>query len=92
MLIKQYTDAAAAAYDRILTRYPLEERAGDAKKRLEAMKQPIPQATPEAIAQDKAEIASRGSTGTIDKVMENFHKGPRRCGGHQGRRADAGRS
>jgi outer membrane protein assembly factor BamD len=75
-LIKQYTDGAVAAYDRILTRYPLEERAGDAKRRLEAMKQPVPHATPEAIAQDKAEIASRGSTGHIDKVMENFRKGP----------------
>ncbi len=76
VLIKQYTNGATAAYDRILTRYPLEERAGDARKRLEAMKQPIPKATPEAIAQDKAEIASRGSVGTVGKVMENFHKGP----------------
>jgi len=76
VLVKQYTDAAVAAYDRILTRYPLEDRAVDAKKRLEAMKQPIPTATPEAVAQDKAEIASRGSMGTVDKVMENFRKGP----------------
>ena len=45
-LIKQYTEGATAAYDRILTRYPLEERADDAKKRLQAMKQPIPHATP----------------------------------------------
>jgi len=75
-LIKQYTEGAVAAYDRILTRYPLEPAAKDARKRLEAMKQPIPKATPEAIAQDKAEIASRGSLGTIGKVMENFHKGP----------------
>ncbi|HKD86204.1 MAG TPA: outer membrane protein assembly factor BamD [Terriglobales bacterium] len=75
-LIKQYTQGAIAAYGRILTRYPLESRAGDAKKRLEAMKQPVPKATPEAIAQDKAEIESRGSLGTIGKVMENFHRGP----------------
>jgi outer membrane protein assembly factor BamD len=75
-LIKQYTDAAVASYGRIITRYPLEERAADAKKRLEAMKQPVPKATPEAIAQDKAEIASRGSMGKVDKVMENFKKGP----------------
>ncbi len=75
-LIKQYTEGATAAYDRIVTRYPLEERAADAKKRLEAMKQPVPQPTPQAIAQDKAEIASRGSVGKIGKVMENFHKGP----------------
>ncbi len=75
-LIKQYNDGAIAAYDRLLTRYPLENRAEDAKKRLEAMKQPVPHATPEAVAQDKAEIASRGSLGTVGKVMENFHKGP----------------
>ena len=75
-LIKQYTDGAAAAYDRILTRYPLEERAGDARKRLEAMKQAVPKATPQEVAQDKAEIASRGSLGHIGKVMENFHRGP----------------
>ncbi len=76
VLIKQYTDGATAAYDRIVTRYPLEERAADARKRLQVMKKPIPKATPEAIAQDKAEIASRGSTGKIGKVIENFHKGP----------------
>jgi outer membrane protein assembly factor BamD len=75
-LIKQYTEGAAAAYDRILTRYPLEERADDAKKRLQAMKQPVPHATPEAIAEDKAEIASRGTTGHFGKLMENFKKGP----------------
>ncbi len=75
-LIKQYTQGAAAAYDRILTRYPLEGRAPDAKKRLEAMKQPVPKATPEAIAEDKKEIASRGQMGHIGKVMENFHRGP----------------
>jgi outer membrane protein assembly factor BamD len=75
-LIKQYTEGAVAAYSRILTRYPLEERAADAKKRLEAMKKPVPQATPQAIAQDKAEIESRGATGTFGKLMDNFHKGP----------------
>src|SRR5208337_3062136 len=75
-LVKQYTEGATAAYDRILTRYPLEDRAADARKRLVALKQPVPQATPQAIAEDKAEIASRGSTGKIDKVMENFRKGP----------------
>ncbi|HZP22743.1 MAG TPA: outer membrane protein assembly factor BamD [Terriglobales bacterium] len=76
VLIKQYTQEAAKAYDRILTRYPLEPRADDARKRLEALKQPVPKATPEAIAEDKREIASRGQLGTVGKVMENFHRGP----------------
>ncbi len=75
-MIKKYTDDAAAAYDRILTRYPMEERAPDAKKRLEALKRPVPKATPEAIAQNKAEIASRGSLGMTGKLMENFKHEP----------------
>ena len=75
-LIQKYTQGAVAAYDRILTQYPEEGRAPDAKKRLEAMKQPVPTATPQAIAADKAQIASRGRLGTYGKVMENFHKGP----------------
>ena len=75
-LIKTYTDDAAAAYDRILTRYPEEDRAGDARKRLTALGKPIPQATPEAIAQNKKEQESRGSLSTYGKVMMNFKKGP----------------
>ena len=75
-LIKQYVAGATGAYDRILTRYPLEAASRDARKRLEAMKQSIPKATPQAIAEDKAEIASRGNLGHIGKVMENFHRGP----------------
>jgi outer membrane protein assembly factor BamD len=74
--IKQYTDGAVAAYDRILTVYPMESRAPDAKKRLEALKRPVPKATPQAVAADKAQIASRGKVGTYGKVMENFHKAP----------------
>ena len=75
-LIKQYTEGAIAAYDRILTRYPLEERADDAKKRLQAMKQQVPHATEAAVAEDKAEIASRGSLGHFGKLMGNFRRGP----------------
>ena len=75
-LLKEYSEHAVEAYSRILTKYPLESRAPDAKRRLEAMKAPIPTATPEAIAADKAQIASRGTLGTMGKVMENFHRGP----------------
>ena len=75
-LIKSYTDSATAAYDRILTRYPEEDRAADARKRLQAMGKPIPKATPEAIAQNKKEQESRGSLSRYGKVMENFKKAP----------------
>jgi outer membrane protein assembly factor BamD len=75
-LIKQYTQQATEAYSRIITRYPLQPRAADAKKKLQAMNQPVPTPTPEAIAQDKQEIASRGHLGMYGKVMENFKHSP----------------
>jgi outer membrane protein assembly factor BamD len=75
-LIKQYTQQAAEAYSRIITRYPEENRAGDAKRQLEAMKLPVPTPTPEAIAQNKKEIESRSQLSMYGKVMENFKRGP----------------
>jgi outer membrane protein assembly factor BamD len=75
-LVKTYDDKAAAAYDKILTRYPEEDRAADAVKRLQALKRPIPKATPEAIAQNTKEMESRGSLSTMGKLMLNFKKGP----------------
>ncbi len=75
-LLKTYDDAAAAAYDRILTRYPEEDRVADARKQLEAMGKPIPKATPEAIALNKKEMESRGSLSTYGKLMENFKHAP----------------
>jgi outer membrane protein assembly factor BamD len=75
-LIKNYEDKAAAAYDQILTRYPMEDRAADAAKKLQAMNRPVPRPTPEAVAQNKKEQESRGSLGTMGKLMLNFKKGP----------------
>ena len=75
-IVKTYDDKAAAAYDRILTRYPEEDRAADAAKRLQEMNRPVPKATPEAIAQNKKEQESRGSLGTMSKLMLNFKRGP----------------
>jgi outer membrane protein assembly factor BamD len=75
-LIKEFTDKAAAAYSRIVTRYPVTDRAGDAKKRLEALHRPVPTPTPEAIAQNKQEEASRKELGRFGKVMLNLHRKP----------------
>jgi outer membrane protein assembly factor BamD len=75
-LIKTYSGQAVAAYDRILTRYPEEDRAVDARKKLEEMGKPIPKATPEAIAQNKKEQESRGTLSSYGKMMSNFKKGP----------------
>ena len=71
-LVKQ----AALAYSNILTRYPMMDRADDAKKRLTALHQPIPRPTKAAVAQNKAEIASRSETSITQRMMGLIKKGP----------------
>jgi outer membrane protein assembly factor BamD len=75
-LAADYDQKAIEAYSKIVTRYPAMDRAGDARKRLIAMKAPVPKATPEAIAQNKAEEKSRESLGRIRKFRDNFSKHP----------------
>ncbi len=75
-MIKEFGDKAALAYDRIITRYPATDRADDARKRLEALHRPVPTPTPEAIAQNKKEEASREELGRIHRMMSNMHRGP----------------
>ena len=59
-----------------MTRYPATDRAEDAKRRLQAMHRPVPTPTQEALAQNKAEMASRGKMGMISGLWLNFHKRP----------------
>jgi outer membrane protein assembly factor BamD len=74
--IKDFEDRAAQTYARIITRYPVSNRAGDARRRLAAMKRPIPKPTRAAIAQNRAEQRSRGSLGFWGRSMDNFHHRP----------------
>ncbi len=74
--IEAYTKRATDAYSKILTRYPVMERAEDAKRRLEALHRPVPTATPAAIAQNKAEEESRQTTGMVSHVLSGFKKHP----------------
>ena len=75
-LIQQYTDKAAEAYSRILTRYPVTERVNDAKERLGEMKRPIPEPTAEALALNKSEEESRGRTGMVSRIFSNLRSSP----------------
>jgi outer membrane protein assembly factor BamD len=75
-LIQEFTNGAAQAYSRILTRYPLMDRSEDAKARLQALHQPVPRPTKTAVAQNKAEEDSRRETGMVQKLMRNFRKHP----------------
>jgi len=67
---------AAEQYDKILTRYPIMDRADDARKRLAALNQPIPRPTKAAVAQNKAEDASRRESTTMQKLMGVVKRGP----------------
>ena len=75
-MIEDFTKGAAEAYSRILTRYPVMDRADDAKARLQALHQPVPRPTKAAIAQNKAEEDSRREAGTFSKIMGSFAKHP----------------
>src|SRR5277367_2848804 len=75
-MIADFTKGAAQAYDRILTRYPLMDRAADAKARLIALHQPVPRPTKAAVAENKAEEASRREPSKLSKVMGTFEKHP----------------
>jgi outer membrane protein assembly factor BamD len=75
-VIEEFTNKAAAAYDKILTRYPLTDRTEDATKRLEALHRPVPKPTQAAIAQNKAEEESRRTTGMVSHVVAGFKKHP----------------
>jgi len=75
-LVAAYQKKAIDAYSRILTRYPATDRVGDAKHRLEALNAPIPQPTAEALAESKAEEASRQKAKLVSRVTGNFQKHP----------------
>jgi len=75
-MLADFTKDAAEAYDRIITRYPLADRAPDAKSRLVALHQPVPRPTKAAVAENKAEQGGRKAPSTLSKVLEPFEKHP----------------
>ena len=75
-LIDDFTDKAASAYGKILTRYPAMDWAPDAKLRLEALHKPVPKPTKAMLAQNKEEVASRHANGTLANIMGSFRKHP----------------
>ncbi len=75
-LIAEFTKSASAAYEQILTRYPMMNRAGDAAARLSAFHRPAPKATPQMIAQNTKEMESRGDPGRLSPILDNFNRHP----------------
>lgn len=75
-LMNDFSNRAADAYTKILTRYPAMDQAKDAEARLKAMNRPIPKASPEMLAQNQAEEKSRSQLGMVGKVWGNFKGSP----------------
>jgi outer membrane protein assembly factor BamD len=71
-----YMDRAAAAYTKVITRYPMAPRVEDARDRLVAMNRPVPEPTQEAIAESDAEERSRQGIRFTDKTLGLIKHGP----------------
>ena len=75
-VVKEYDAKAGAAYARLIERYPGSGRADDARNHLKDLGLPIPTPTKDAIAEYKAEEATRSELGHFAEFMNKFHKAP----------------
>jgi len=71
-----YQDKAAQAYQKVITRYPMAPHVEDARDRLVAMNRPVPEPTPEAIAESDAEERSRQPLHFTDTMVGIIKHGP----------------
>ena len=71
-----YQDRAAAAYAKVITRYPMAPHVEDARDRLVAMNRPVPEPTQAAIAESDAEERSRQALHFTDKTLGIIKHGP----------------
>jgi outer membrane protein assembly factor BamD len=69
-------DKAAAAYDKVITRYPMAPRVEDAKDRLVAMNRTVPVPTQAEIAESDAEERSRQPIRFTDRTLDIIKHGP----------------
>ncbi len=71
-----YDQRAAAAWDRVCTQYPLSAHVEDAKDRLIAMGQPVPEPTAAELAESQAEEDSRVPVRLGKKTLLLLEHGP----------------
>jgi outer membrane protein assembly factor BamD len=71
-----FLDKAAAAYARVITRYPMAPHVEDARDRLVAMNRPVPEPSQDAVAENDAEERSRQPLHFTDKTLGLIKHGP----------------
>lgn len=75
-LVNIYDARAAAAWDRVVTRYPMAPNVEAAKDRLIAMGRPIPNPTAQEIAESEAEEGSRITPKLGSRLLQFFKSTP----------------
>jgi outer membrane protein assembly factor BamD len=75
-LIKVLNDRAAAAWERVVLRYPEAAHVEDAKDRLIALGRPVPEPSPQELAESEAEEGSRINVKIKDRAMLLVKHGP----------------
>jgi outer membrane protein assembly factor BamD len=75
-LAQVFQDKAAAAYDKVITRYPMAPHVEDARDRLVAMNRPVPEPTEAAVAENSAEESSQQPVRIGDKLFGMVKHGP----------------
>ncbi len=71
-----YQDKAAAAYSRVITRYPMAPHVEDARDRLVAMNRPVPEPSQDAVAENDAEERSRQPLHFTDRTLDVIKHSP----------------
>jgi outer membrane protein assembly factor BamD len=75
-LVATYDDRAAAAYTKVIMRYPMAPHVEEARDRLVALNRQIPEPTQEAIAASDAEERSRVGVRLTDRMLGLVKHGP----------------
>lgn len=71
-----YMEKAAAAYGRVVSRYPMSPHVEDARDRLVAMNRPVPEPSQEALAENDAEERSRQPLHFTDRTLDLIKHSP----------------
>ncbi len=75
-LRSDYMDKAAEAYAKVITRYPMYPHVEDARDRLVGMNRPVPEPTPQAVAESDAEWRSRTPLHFSEMTLDIIRRGP----------------
>src|SRR5215831_11766019 len=71
-----FQDKAAAAYAKVITRYPMTPHVEDARDRLVAMNRPVPEPSDAAVAESDAEQKSQRPIHFTDNILGLIKRGP----------------